>query len=211
MKPPLVLAAGLAVALLVVGCTLAAPATPTAFPTVCCTPSLPPATSTPAGTATRAPTPSPTIPPITLPTPGGTAAAPCPSTSTGEPAVPPDAQLTGMDATASTGSIGSYTFCGTSADALPPKAVNVPAVALGSPATVAVQMLGGWGITGFRAGYWPAAEWQGDEIALADDTFSEPAIATSFTGPPPGDWMLALHVTFPASGDATYYWHVTVP
>jgi hypothetical protein len=72
-------------------------------------------------------------------------------------------------------------------------------------------MGGGWGITGYRAGYWPAAEWQGDEIALDDESFAEPSIAFGFGGPPDGDWMLALHVTFPANGDATYYWHGTVP
>jgi hypothetical protein len=109
------------------------------------------------------------------------------------------------------GSLGSYTFCATSADALPPKAENVTAVALSSPATVSIQMLGGWGITGYRAGYWAAAEWQGDEVALDSATYAEPVIATSFDGPPEGDWMLAVHVTFPANGDATYYWHVTVP
>jgi hypothetical protein len=72
-------------------------------------------------------------------------------------------------------------------------------------------MDGGWGITGLKAGYWPAAVWQGEETALAEATFAEPAIATSFSGPPAGDWMLALHATFPADGNATYYWHVAVP
>ena len=72
-------------------------------------------------------------------------------------------------------------------------------------------MLGGWGITGYRAGYWPSAEWQGDEIALGSDAYAEPVIATSFDGPPSGDWMLAVSLAYPADGHATYYWHVTVP
>jgi len=46
---------------------------------------------------------------------------------------------------------------------------------------------------------------------LHDGTFSEPTMLFGCSGPPEGDWMLAVHVTFPASGDATYYWHVTVP
>jgi hypothetical protein len=145
-----------------------------------------------------------------LPTPGGTAAAPCPTNPAGEPAVPPDAHITSASGAGFSGQLGSYTFCGTSADALPPKAASVAAVDLGS-ASVRLQMDGGWGITGLKAGYWPAAEWQGDETALANATFPEPAIGTSFSGPPAGEWMLALHVTFPADGNATYYWHVTVP
>jgi len=146
-----------------------------------------------------------------LPTPGGTAAAPCPTNAAGEPAVPPDAQITAADGNTFIGELGSYTFCGTSADALPPLSTSLTAFALGRPATAALQMLGGWGMTGYRAGYWSAAEWQGDEIALANASFTEPAIATSFNGPPAGEWMLAVHVTFPANGDSTYYWHVTVP
>jgi len=210
MKPPLVLAAGLAVAFAVAGCTLGAPATPSpTLPTVCCGPPTPTATASPTAPASR--TSSPTVPPITLPTPGGTAAAPCPTDAAGEPAVPPDAQLAGGDGTPVTAELGSYTFCGTSADALPPRAANVSAVGLGSSAAIEIVMQGGWGITGYRGGYWSAAEWQGDEIALGDDTFAEPAIAFGFGGPPNGDWMLAVHVTFPANGDATYYWHVTVP
>jgi hypothetical protein len=209
MKPPLVLAATLAIGFALGACTVAAP-TPTDFPTVCCGPTMPPSGG-PSPTPRTPRTPSPTVPPITLPTPAGTAAAPCPTNAAGEPTVPPDAQLTGADGTSVTGELGSYTFCGTSADALPPKAANVSAVGLGSSAAVFIVMQGGWGMTGYRAAYWSAAEWQGDEIALANASFTEPAIATSFSGPPAGDWMLAVHVTFPASGDATYYWHVTVP
>jgi len=201
-----VVAAALAIALALAACTVGAPATPTLSPTA--SPTLAP---TPTATPVPTPTASPTVPPITLPSPGGTGAAPCPSDSAGEPAVPPDAQLTGADGAAVKGSLGSYTFCGTSADALPPRAQTVAAVALGSPATVSIQMLGGWGVTGYRAGHWPAAEWQGDEIALGNATYTEPVIATSFDGPPSGDWMLAVDVAFPANGDATYYWHVTVP
>ena len=212
MKLLLVLAAGLAITAALAGCTSGAPATPTpTLPKVCCGPPTPTASPTPALTASPAATPSSTVPPITVPTPAGTAAAPCPSNGAGEPAVPPEAQLTAADSTSVAGELGSYTFCGTSADALPPKAANVSAVALGSNAAVFIVMQGGWGITAYRAGYWSAAEWQGDEIALANASFTEPAIATSFSGPPAGDWMMAVHVAFPASGDATYYWHVTVP
>lgn len=205
MKPSHLLALSLPIAILLMACTVGSPATPTPAPT---------ASTTLGPTATASvplPTASPTVPPITLPTPAGTAGTPCASGAAGEPAVPPDAQLTASDGSSVNGALGSYTFCGTSADALPPKAENVTGVALGSTATVSIQMLGGWGITGYRAGYWAAAEWQGDEIALGSDTYAEPVIATSFAGPPTGDWMLAVHVAFPANGNATYYWHVTVP
>ena len=101
--------------------------------------------------------------------------------------------MTASDGSLVLGAVGSYTFCGTSADALPPRSKDLPTAGLGSPSTVAIQMLGGWGITGYRAGYWSAAVWQGDEIALSNATYTEPAIATSFAGPPNGDWMLAVH------------------
>ncbi len=209
MKPPLVLAAGLAVAFAIAGCTFGTPATPSPTPPkLCCGPPTPTATAAP--TASPAATPSPTVPPIILPTPGGTAAVPCPTNPAGEPAVPPDAHITSASGAGYSGKLGSFTFCGTSADALPPKAANVSAVDLGS-ASVKLQMDGGWGITGLKAGYWPAAVWQGEETSLAEATFAEPAIATAFSGPPPGNWMLAVHVTFPADGNATYYWHVAVP
>src|SRR6478672_4151592 len=162
MKPPLALAAGLAVAFAVAGCTLGTPATPSPTPPkVCCGPPTPTATAsqtaTASPTASAAATPSPTIPPITLPTPGGTAAAPCPTNAAGEPAVPPNAHISSASGAGYGGELGSYTFCGTSADALPPKATNVSPVDLGS-ASVSLQMDGGWGITGLKAGYWPAAE-----------------------------------------------------
>jgi hypothetical protein len=206
MKQRSIFAAALAIAMALAACTVGTPATPTLAPTASAT--LAP---TPTATAVSAPTASPTVPPITLPTPGGTGARPCPSDSAGKPAVPPAAQLTGAGGVAVEGSLGSYTFCGTSADALPPKSATLTAVPLGAPATVSIQMVGGWGITGYRAGYWAASEWQGDEVALGNATYAEPVIATTFDGPPNGDWMLAVHVAFPANGDATYYWHVAVP
>ena len=206
MKPSHLLAVSLTVAVSALACTVGTPSTPTPVPTASAT--LAPTTS---ASAVPSPTASPTVPPITLPTPGGTAGTPCASGTAGEPAVPPDAYMTAADGTNIIGSLGSYTFCGTSADALPPRADGASTVALASPATVSIQMLGGWGITGYRAGYWTAAEWQGDEIALGDATYAEPVIATSFDGPPNGDWMLAVHVSFPAGGSAIYYWHLTVP
>ena len=155
MKPPLVVLAGLAVAFAIAGCTLGTPATPSpTFPRVCCGPPTPTATSTTAPTAmaSHAPTASPTVPPISVPTPGSTGVTACATDLAGEPDVPPPAKVTASDGSLVLGAVGSYTFCGTSADALPPRSKDLPTAGLGSPSTVAIQMLGGWGITGHRAG-----------------------------------------------------------
>ena len=108
-----------------------------------------------------------------------------------------------------TGRLGSYTYCNVAADALPPRAEKVTAIALGDPPVINLVVTG-TGIVGYRAGYWPASEWQGDEIRYAEDEFADQTPVVAIAGPPAGDWMLALHLTYP-EGDATYYWHVTVP
>ena len=195
--------------LAIAGCTLGTPATPSPTPPkLCCGPPTPTATAAP--TASPAATPSPTVPPIILPTPGGTTSVPCPTNSAGQPAVPPDAHITSGSGTGYSGKLGSYTFCGTSADALPPKAANVPAVDLGS-SSVRLQMDGGWGITGLKAGLLAGCCMAGRRNCACQRNVRRT-----------GDWHFlqratsrrldaGASLTFPAGGNATYYWHVAVP
>jgi hypothetical protein len=159
---------------------------------------------------TRTPTPTPTTEPLPTPTPTA-AAGGCPS-DTAEPAVPPNASLVAADGTQITGRLGSYEFCNTAADALPPKSASLTTVPLGDSATVGLTLAGGTAaLSSYRATYWNASEWQGDEIKLGTEAFDPPVSAASFAGPPAGDWMLAAHVFFATGETATYYWHVTVP
>jgi len=128
-----------------------------------------------------------------------------------DPVRPPDAYIAGAtDAGSVKGGLGSFTYCDTAADALPPRAANVPPLAL-DDLSVKLSVPSGEPLIGYRAGYWPATEWQGDETRYADATVEVPVSTTEFDAPPSGDWMLAIHVTFPVGGTAVYYWHVTVP
>lgn len=184
---------------------------------VSCRAAQPPATTTPptpslTPTATASPPPVVTSPPVaTTPSPTAQAADPCAGVTADDPATPPEAWLTGADGTAVAGRLGTYTYCATSADALPPRAENLIAVAVSVAATLSLAAPGYDGIVGYQAGYWPASEWQGDEIRYAAAELPEPVTNVGFAAPPTGDWMLALNFTFASGGGALYYWHVTVP
>ena len=175
--------------------------------------SAPPA-PTPTTQATATPSPTPSLA-ATTPTPTSTATAnadPCASSTADDPATPPDAYLSpvaGGDPVK--GRLGSFTYCDTAGDALPPRAENLAPVALGDPPAIGLSVPLSEGFVAFRAGYWPASEWQGDEIRLASGESQLPVAEAEFDGPPNGDWMLAVHLTFASGGDAAYYWHVTVP
>jgi hypothetical protein len=206
MKPA---ASLLAVVALVVGCqgAVLAPASPSPVPTLTPTP-----TSTPGPTPTT-PTASATLPPTTAPTPTLQGADPCASSTSDNPAAPPAVQIEPADGSEQIpGRLGSFTYCDLAVDALPPRAASLTAVALGDPARIVLSVAGGGeGFVSYRAGYWPASEWQGDEVAVTSAATTAPLVTTEFAGPPTGDWMLAIHLTFASGGSALYYWHVTVP
>ena len=109
------------------------------------------------------------------------------------------------------GVLGTYEYCATAADALPPRATNLPAVSLASPGPVRFEMPAPDSFVAYRAGYWPAADWPGEETRYAGQQLDAPQSEVSFDAPPTGDWMLAIHATFANGGNAVYYWHVTVP
>ena len=180
----------------------------------------PPVAATPPPSPTLSATAPPTPPVTATPAPKPTAAAetstatadPCASSTEDNPAKPPDVAIQpGQAAPAVTGRLGSFTYCDTAADALPPRAENLSTVALGDPPTISLAVPAGEGFVAYRAGYWPAAEWQGDEIALWNGTTSMPSTGVSLDAPPAGNWMLAVTLTFAGGGSAIYYWHVTVP
>ena len=193
----------IALAGMLLSCQLGQP--PTTTPTA-----TPP---TPSPTATPSPT-TPVATQTTAPTATATelAADPCAGFNEDNPARPPDVVLAPAGGGQPVvGRLGSYTYCDTAADALPPRAQNVAAVPLGDPSTVALSVPAGEGFVDYRAVYWPASVWQGDatELAAADLPAASPS--ASFAGPPAGDWMLAVNLTYDSGGDATWYWHVTVP
>jgi hypothetical protein len=199
----------LAVVALVVGCqgAVLAPASPSPVPIFTPTP-----TSTPGPTPT-APTAPATLPPTTAPTPTSQGADPCASSTSDNPAAPPAAQIEPADGSGPIlGRLGSFTYCDLAVDALPPRAQTLTAVALGDPARIVLSVAGGSeGFVTYGAGYWPASEWQGDEVALTSAATAAPLVTAEFAGPPTGDWMLVVHLTFASGGSALYYWHVTVP
>lgn len=60
--------------------------------------------------------------------------------------------------------------CDVAADALPPRAQSLTTVALEDPAQITLSVAdGGEGFVCYRAGYRPASEWQGDEVALGTE------------------------------------------
>jgi hypothetical protein len=178
----------------------------------------PAATFTPTPTATPGPTPtlpspSPTLPPTTAPTATSQGTDPCALSTADNPVAPPAAQIEPPDGSQPiAGRLGSFTYCDLAVDALPPRAASLAALALGEPARIVVSVPDrGRGFISYRAGYWPASEWQGDEVALTSAATAAPLATTEFAGPPTGDWMLAVHLTFASGGSALYYWQVTVP
>ncbi len=193
------------VAAVLVGCQGAlAPAATSAPPTITATP-----TATLAPTAAASPTPTAT----TAPTPTVEANDPCASSTSDNPASPPEAQIEPPDGSEPiAGRLGSFTYCDLAVDALPPRAESMTAVALGDSARIVLSVPDrGEGFISYRAGYWLASKWQGDEVALTSAATAAPLATTEFAGPPTGDWMLAIHLTFASGGSALYYWHVTVP
>jgi hypothetical protein len=183
-------------------------------------PTSPPATTTPTLSPTLVPSPTDSATPptttataTTAPTPTAQGTDPCASSTSDQPASPPAAQIEPADGSEPiAGRLGSFTYCDLAVDALPPRAASLTSVALGDPAQIVLSVAdGGEGFISYRAGYWPASEWQGDEVVLASAATAAPLAATEFAGPPAGDWMLAIHLTFPSGGSALYYWHVTVP
>lgn len=183
----------------------------------------PPPTTTPTSTPTASPGPTPTLGappslaastvPPTEPTPTTQVADPCASSTSDDPATPPEALIEPIDGGEPiAGRLGSYTYCDVAADALPPRSESLTTVALEGPAQIVLSVAdGGEGLVGYRAGYWTASEWQGDEVALGAHETAAPLTTTEFVGPPTGDWMLAVNLTFAGGGSALYYWHVTVP
>jgi hypothetical protein len=191
----------------------------------------------PGQTASPGPTPAATQPPTASPSPTATATAPagpsltpspaasespppptelatsgpCAGASADEQLLPPAVELAAADGGPVAGVLGTFTYCGLSADALPPRAASLMRLRLGNPPTARLTMTPGDGLSAYQAGYWPAAEWQGDEIRFAGDGFDAPLAALTFDGPPVGDWMVALHATYASGGHAIYYWHVSVP
>ena len=183
-----------------------------------CQVAQPKASLSPARTPTFAPTattaPTTPAPELTTAAPtqnSQTTSDPCAASSGNDPAKPPDAYVSATGNDPLKGNVGSFTYCNLAADALPPRAQNVDAVALGSSGTVILSVPAGEGFVAFRAAYWAASEWQGDEISLDSGSSSEPAKQAEVDAPPAGDWMLAVHLTFASGGNAVYYWHVTVP
>ncbi|MDP8903869.1 MAG: hypothetical protein M3N29_00895 [Chloroflexota bacterium] len=184
--------------------------------------SQPPASSgTPVATVgpSPSPSPSPAAPtasptPSPSPAPTGTPAAvvSCPP-ATDDPAVPLDALLTAADGSLVPGELGSYDFCGTSADAQPPAAVSLPLLTLVTGETnVTVSLEGGTGFVGWRAGYADADRDAGTETSLGSADYTAPVGSATLAGPPPGEWLLRVTFDFGQEvGTALYYWRVAVP
>jgi hypothetical protein len=201
----------LAAAAVLASCQAVLAPAPTSPPPIT-TPTLTPTASvpTPTESATLAPTTATTT---TAPTPTTQGTDPCASSTSDQPASPPAAQIEPADGGEPiAGRVGSFTYCDLAVDALPPRAESLTPVALGDPAHIVLSVpASGEGFISNRAGYWPASEWQGDEVVLTSDATAAPLTTTEFAGPPTGDWMLAIHLIFASGGSALYYWHVTVP
>jgi hypothetical protein len=190
--------------LLLAGCGVAAPPIASPTPTV-----APAATPQPTPTTSATPLATPTLSELpATPTP---TVNPCATDGSGEPQLPPGASLSAVAGRPIDGKLGSFEWCGTSADAIPPKASSLIKVAVGDATSLTLAVQAPSLLSDFRATYWRAAELQGDETELAKGQFDPPVANAAFAPPPPGDWMLSVHLTFDNGGTALYYWHVTVP
>jgi len=188
------------------GCALAPGATQT--------PSAPPA-ATPTAQPSQIPTASPTRAPGTptpspVPTATPQAAASCPPSSDG-PLVPAIASLQAPEASAVAAVLGSYDYCETSADGLPPAAASLSALRLESRMSeLTVYLPDRTPFVGWRGTYTDVAD--GRDVPAGDADFTAPVASTTFRGPTMGEWLLSLTLDFgPDVGSATYYWRIVVP
>ncbi|HUG47336.1 MAG TPA: hypothetical protein VMP67_02875 [Candidatus Limnocylindria bacterium] len=163
------------------------------------------------------PSPQPTPP---LVTPRTTATAPPPPTdapATDAPAssepMPRDALMTLPDGTQHAGALGSYFYGGAAADSpwLPARVLPALEAPAGSSLVLSVPPLEfvSWG-----ARYADAADEEADVISplASGGDGATPLESATLPAPPSGSWVVAVQLYFAQEeGDATYYWHVTVP
>lgn len=188
------------------GCALAPGATPTPSPPPAATP-----TAQPSPTPTASPTLVPATPTTTpVPTASPQAGASCPPSSAG-PLVPATASLQAPEASAVAAVLGSYDYCETSADGLPPAAASLSPLRLESRMSeLTVYVPDGTPFVGWRGGYTDVAD--GRDVPAGDGDFTAPVTRATFRGPTMGEWLLSLTLEFgPDVGSATYYWRVVVP
>lgn len=197
---------GLAVVVVVVGaCALgpgpASPAAPTTPPVPSAQPTDPPP---------AAPTPAPASPtPAGPATASPIAAASCPPPAEG--LVPPTASLQAPEASAVAGVLGSYDYCETSADGLPPAGSSLTPVRLESRmGELTVSLPDGTPFVGWRGTYTDLAD--GREMAAGRADFDAAVRDATFRGPTMGEWLLSLTLDLGDEvGSAIYYWRIVVP
>ena len=127
--------------------------------------------------------------------------------------MPPAALLTLPDGTQQAGALGSFFYGGAAADApwLPARVLPTLEAPAGGSLVLAVPPLEfvSWG-----ARYADAADEDADVInPLASGGDGAAALRQAkLPAPPSGSWVVAVQLFFAdEEGDATYYWHVTVP
>ena len=125
--------------------------------------------------------------------------------------MPATASLQAPEASAVAAVLGSYDYCETSADGLPPAAASLNPLRLESRMSeLTVYLPDGTPFVGWRGTYTAVAD--GREVPAGNAEFTAPAASTTFRGPTMGEWLLSLTLDFgPDVGSATYYWRVVVP
>lgn len=193
------------IAPLVLACSLASPGAsnqPTALPT---TSPPPTAVPTPAPTGTLAPTPPAN-------------ATPEPTRPVVDSARPPDGLLA-SDGDPATGWLGSWCWTNSCLDSgRLPRNGKLPSLEVAAGSQLTFTLADGTQFLGWSVTYGADANHDGTELATGGDpydpdTSASPPVTTAnatFPTPPQGDWAVGVFVRFP-DGDASYYWHVSVP
>ena len=145
-----------------------------------------------------------TAPASARPTPG----EPTP----GEPR-PPDALLTLPDGTQQAGALGSYFYGGAAADSPWLPAHSLPPLEVASGATLRLTAPP-LEFVRWSARYAEAADVDASMITplAAGGEGSVGMTSATLPAPPSGSWVVSVQLYFADDeGDATYYWHVSVP
>jgi hypothetical protein len=109
------------------------------------------------------------------------------------------------------GQLGTFNYCGASAAADWPAAADLPSVTLTSDEiNVVVSVDEDPPFLDWQARYAPAAG--GANPIDLDAGSTGGAASISFAGPPAGDWVMAVTLSYPDDiGQATWYWLVAAP
>lgn len=155
-----------------------------------------------AACAAHAPNPTPTV-----------AITPAPTCAPGV-ARPADVTMLDVNDVEVVGLLASFHFCDGSSEAPWPAAATVPAVELtNDEINVLVSIAEGQSFLQWEALYAPTSATTPRAATILSSGTSDSGVDTvSFAGPPTGEWVISMTLTYPGEiGSATYFWRATVP